>query len=220
MKNPFRSSRKRRKNESQGSPFPGSAAYWEDRYAAGRDSGVGSYNQFAQFKAEVLNRFVCENRVHSVIEFGSGDGNQLRLTPYPEYLGFDVSDTAIRNCRSEFAKDPRKSFRPLSQYNGETADLALSLDVIYHLIEDEIFHAYMARLFGAARDYVVIYSSNGEPQGFEAVPHVRHRRFTDWIDANQAEWRLREYIPNRYPFAGDHRKGSFADFYIFDKSTL
>ena len=75
--------------------FPGSAAYWESRYAKGGSSGVGSYGRFAEFKAEVLNRFVATHSVQSVIEFGCGDGNQLALASYPWYLGYDVSATAV-----------------------------------------------------------------------------------------------------------------------------
>jgi hypothetical protein len=39
-------------------------------------------------------------------------------------------------------------------------DLELSLDVIYHLVEDEVFDAYMRSLFAHAGRFVVIYSSN------------------------------------------------------------
>src|SRR5262249_52379361 len=39
-------------------PFPGSRQYWENRYGADGNSGVGSYGKFAAFKAEVINAFV------------------------------------------------------------------------------------------------------------------------------------------------------------------
>ena len=41
--------------------FPGSEEYWQRRYAAGGNSGEGSYGQFADFKAEVINKFVESN---------------------------------------------------------------------------------------------------------------------------------------------------------------
>ena len=59
--------------------FAGSVIYWEQRYAQGGNSGVGSCGKFAEFKAELLNRFVAQHGVHTVIEFGCGDGNQLSL---------------------------------------------------------------------------------------------------------------------------------------------
>src|ERR1700744_3995435 len=81
-------------------PLSGSSSsYWESRYASGGNSGVGSYAQFARFKADVLNTFVAEHKVQSVIEFGCGDGNQLKLAAYPKYLGLDVSETIVAKCR-------------------------------------------------------------------------------------------------------------------------
>lgn len=95
-------------------PFPGSAEYWEKRYSAGGNSGVGSYSHFAEFKAEVLNPFVATHDVKSVIEFGCGDGNQLTLAKYPSYLGLDVSASAIARCRETFKADLSKSFLTMS----------------------------------------------------------------------------------------------------------
>ncbi|NIQ00794.1 MAG: hypothetical protein GWM98_10685, partial [Nitrospinaceae bacterium] len=90
--------------------FPGSGNFWETRYARGGDSGHGSQGRLAQFKAEVLNRFVEQHRVESVIEFGCGDGGQLALLRFPRYIGLDVAPTAIARCRERFRADSSKSF--------------------------------------------------------------------------------------------------------------
>ena len=173
--------------------FDGSADYWEKRYRKGRDSGSGSYGGLALFKADVLNGFVRDNAVETVIELGCGDGAQLGLVEYPHYHGIDVSPAAIARCRERFAGDPRKTFDiapPAAQY-----DLALSLDVIYHLVEDTVFDAYMRALFRAARRHVIVYSSNRERTVPE--PHIRHRKFTDWVAAHAPEWGLRRTIANK-----------------------
>lgn len=88
-----------------------------------------------------------------------------------------------------------------------------------------MFECYMHDLFGVSRRFVIIYSSNLSMEQFEARfpgvedPHVRHRKFTDWIAANRPDWRLAESISNPYPFdpaaAGDT---SFADFFVFHKA--
>ena len=199
-------------------PFPGSAVYWEKRYAAGGDSGVGSYGFFAKFKADVLNEFVGTHHVQTVIEFGCGDGNQLGLAKYPMYLGFDVSSTAILKCKGLFKSDERKSFRLMSEYNGEKADLVLSLDVIYHLVEDDVFERYMQILFEASHRYVIIYSSNYNDDSGSDGTHLRHRKFTKWIKKNLQNWTLVAHLPNPYPYRGEYRKGSFADFFIYEKA--
>ena len=198
--------------------FPGARRYWEERYAGGGNSGVGSYSKFAEFKAEILNAFVAENYIASVIEFGCGDGNQLMLADYPRYTGIDVSKTAINVCQSKFGGDHCKYFKSLELYAGETAELALSLDVIFHLVEDDEYEKYMASICTAATRYVIIYSSNTDENDHKHK-HIRHRKFTDWMEANASGWSLKRHIPNKYPYMGDPEQGSFADFYIYTKTT-
>jgi SAM-dependent methyltransferase len=191
-----------------------SPTHWERRYQRGGTSGAGSYGRLAEFKAEVLNGFVAARDISTIIEFGCGDGNQLKLAAYPQYTGVDVSETAIARCREIFRGDPSKRFLTLSEHSGQTAELALSLDVIFHLVEDDIFDAHMNRLFDSAERFVVIYSSNREEQPPEY--HVRHRRFTAWIARHRPDASLVEHVPNRFPFdKADPDNTSFADFYIY-----
>ncbi len=199
-------------------PFTTSEEYWIRRYASGGNSGSGSYNRLAEFKARVLNEFVRQEGIGSVIEFGCGDGNQLRLAEYPSYLGFDVSPRAVAACREIFATDATKAFKLVGEYAGETADATFSLDVVYHLVEDGAYHEYMARLFDAARRFVVVYSSDTDEQQVPQAPHVRHRRFSAWVKEQRPEWRLRAHLPNEFPYRGDAEEGSLADFYIFEKA--
>jgi hypothetical protein len=199
--------------------FSTSGEYWERRYQSGGNSGDGSYSDLASFKAAILNGFVREHSIHSVVEFGCGDGNQLRFSQYPSYVGYDVSPTAVVTCRRLFSDDPTKKFELVENYAGEVCDMSMSLDVIYHLIEDDIFDSYMRRLFAAARRFVVIYSSNSDVSPSASAPHVRHRKFTDWIDLNQPNWRLIRHVPNEYPVDPKSKAGSFADFYFYQSDV-
>ncbi|MFN3831815.1 MAG: hypothetical protein ACK4SQ_06280 [Allorhizobium sp.] len=195
--------------------FPGSSSYWESRYARGGNSGAGSYDRLAEFKARVINEFVRENAIDSVIEFGCGDGNQLTLAKYPQYIGFDVSKTAVARCRELFAGDESKKFLMVDEFEAHIADLSLSLDVVYHLVEDDVFRGYMNNLFAASSRYVCIYSSNKDEW---QEPHVRHRKFTEWVEENSRDWVCFKKIDNEYPFdANRKRDTSFADFYFFRK---
>lgn len=198
--------------------YPGSATYWEDRYRGGGNSGAGSYGKFAFYKSNVINKFVIEKSVDTVIEFGCGDGNQLSLANYPHYIGFDVSQTAIDCCTAKFSADSNRSFKLMRDYSGERADLALSLDVIFHLTEDVEFERYMTRLFSAAKSYVIIYSSNQDSAKIPELPHVRHRVFTNWVEQNVQGWRQFQRMKNIYPYEGDDTKGSFSDFYVYERS--
>lgn len=199
--------------------FRGSNDYWVRRYRKGRNSGGGSYGRLAEFKAKVLNEFVHTHGIDHVIEFGCGDGNQLTLATYPSYHGFDISPHALDLCRSLFANDETRRFSLMQDYHRETAPLTVSLDVLYHLVEDDIFAGYMRRLFAASTQHVIIYSSNIAENPSGQGQHVRHRRFTDWVDEHMPGWELKRHLPNAYPYEGDVREGSTADFYFYQLKT-
>ena len=100
------------------SEFTGSESYWDDRYRRGGNSGAGSYGELAVFKAEVLNGFIADAGVETILELGCGDGNQLDLAVYPDYTGLDVSPTAIRACRKRFRGDGAKVFELVDEFSG------------------------------------------------------------------------------------------------------
>jgi SAM-dependent methyltransferase len=204
--------------ETRRKRFSNSISYWEKRYSSGGNSGPGSYGKLAEFKATTINEFVAKHDLRSVIEFGCGDGNQLILSEYPAYLGFDVSETAVTKCKELFEGDATKRFRLLTDYKGEKADLALSLDVIFHLIEDDVFTNHMNSLFESSNQYAIIYSSDFDGREGYQPPHVRHRNFTTWIQRSLPQWKLIEHIPNKYPYQGDYTQGSFSDFFVYAKA--
>lgn len=202
--------------------FPGSQDYWERRYAAGDTSGEGSYGEQATFKAEVLNRIVRERGIRSVLELGCGDGNQLSLAKYPSYLGLDVAPSAVERCRDRFAGDESKRFEVLdpARFTGADrchADAVISLEVIFHLVEDEVFETYMGQLFDAADRFVVIFSNDDDENRALEAPHYRNRRFTDWIAAERADWALVERVPNRHPYDPGTGQGSPAEFFVYQR---
>lgn len=193
--------------------FTSSESYWIERYRVGGDSGAGSYGHLAEHKAAVINSFVQQNDIADVIEFGCGDGNQLRLADYPRYWGFDVSAVAVDKCREMFADDETKTFALAAEYAGERADLSMSLDVVYHLVEDDVYDTYMGTLFNSAKRWVLVYSSNYDAK---ESPHVRHRRFTDWVELNKSDWILAQHLPNKYPYISDYLAESHSQFYFFN----
>lgn len=191
--------------------------FWENHYRVGGRSGEGSYGRLADFKAEVMKRLIVEHAVESALELGCGDGNQLALIDYPRYDGFDVSPAAINRCRDRFAADPTKEFHiyvPGAKLDVR-ADMAVSLDVIYHLIEDELFDQHMQDLFASAERLVVIYSSDEERPS--EWPEVRHRRFSTWVAHEAPEWALSERVDQRYPFVVGEPETSWSNFYVYER---
>lgn len=195
--------------------FRGSAPYWEQRYQEGGNSGAGSYGRIAEFKAEVLNRFVADHEIGSVLEFGCGDGAQLTRAAYPRYVGLDVSRTAIRLCTDRFSEDPTKSFifyDPLYFQNRGVlrAELGLSLDVVLHLVEDDVLTLYLRQISEAASSYLLFFT---EKQAMPSTAeHVRFRG-VERLAGELADWRLIDEIEN--PYKGEQ---SQADFFVFERN--
>jgi hypothetical protein len=188
--------------------------YWEKRYLSGGISGSGSMGLLAAFKAKIINSVAEELLATGAIEFGCGDGYQLGMFKFERYLGLDPSISAIQLCKKMYDKDPTKRFKILSKYDTEKDDVSLSLDVIFHLVEDDIFYKHLQQLFVAARKAVIIYSSN-----FNAARmyHERHRCFSEVIDQLFPKWELRNCIINEFPY-GQNKKiesVSRSNFYIY-----
>lgn len=197
--------------------FAGSTRYWEGRYKDGGHSGGGSYGRLARYKADFLNAFILRENIQSAVEWGCGDGHQASLLEVDTYVGLDVSPTAIDMCRKKMGDDSSKQFILVDKYlPGQKADLALSLDVIYHLVEDPIFENYMQSLFSSASRFVIIYSCD-----FDAPPtanHVRPRKFTDFVSRKFPSWKLTYTEENPFPMTTmNDPETSWSHFFVFRK---
>lgn len=135
---------------------------------------------------------------------------------HPKYIGFDVSETAIISCKKRFRNDKTKTFFLLNEYaDRHTAELVLSLDVIYHLIEENVFEEHINRLFQASVNFVIIYACDFDGK---TNYHVKSRNFTKYIKEKIVGWGLIEHMPNKYPYNKlNPDNTSSADFYIYSK---
>lgn len=162
------------------------AAYWDRRYDRGGTSGNGSQGEWAQRKADYVNALVQRENIASVIDWGCGDGEQLTLMDLPGYIGVDQSIAALRICRRRF---PDRKFLYVNQARGLTAELALSLDVVFHLPDDDEFHDYLRALFNSATRFVCVHGTDHEYIG------AAHYRSREWlVDAlvRFPQWQLVE----------------------------
>lgn len=196
-----------------------STEYWEQRYQSGGNSGSGSYNHLADFKANFINDFITKYNVHSAVEFGCGDGNQLSLIKYPKYHGLDVSQTSIKICQHKFNHDSTKSFQVYNPYAFKIEgkgkhDLSLSLDVIYHLVETELFNLHMIHLFQSASRFVIIYSTNFDES---QINHEKNHHFTKWVEENERQWELVSIKENPYKNESDLERKSLSDFFVYQR---
>jgi len=197
-----------------------SSEFWDRLYHRGGTSGTGSRGRLAEFKAEVVNDVIRRHRISTVVELGCGDGQQLARIAYPGYIGLDTSSRAVELCSQRFASDASKRFELYRPFHDDSvlpgAELVVSLDVVYHLLEDQVYERYMADLFAAAARLVLVYSSDcAEPSRWD---EVRHRPFTGWVARHQPHWRLTERIPQRFPYVEGDPDTSWCDFFVFART--
>lgn len=155
--------------------------WWERWYAAGGDSGPGSRGAAAQWKADAVNAFVLRHQIKTLFEMGCGDGGQAALLSVPSYVGYDPSATAVRRARERVQTDQFNQFRwftdrpnmgPRVDWN-QRAELGLSMDVLYHLFDDQEREDYIATLFAVATRFVLIYTTRDSSHDYPG--HVWHR---------------------------------------------
>ena len=164
--------------------------YWQQRYVSGGNSGVGSEGDEALVKASIINHWIQEFGIKTISELGSGDGNNLLLYNIPiSYTGFDISEKAIEIC-NEKTRKVRNSLKyyftsELSKIDYD-ADLCLSLDVWYHLVDEQVFADYCDLLFVKGNwRYIIIYSTDTDVQttlaGVQLARHLKFRKVMDKV---------------------------------------
>lgn len=172
-----------------------SQQYWNARYDKGEGSGWGSEGKALQHKAAEINNIILDNSVSSVVDLGVGDGKLLNeLTGFDLYFGYDISITAINKLKSNSKYANAEGCFPQYHFYDDIkqlpyADLAMSVDVIYHILEDDRYKEYMDTLFSKSK-LVYIYSTNKDET---ARGHVRHREFLKDVPE---DWELIENIPS------------------------
>lgn len=172
--------------------------FWENRYKKNGNSGKGSYGVLCEYKAKFINKFIIDNNCKNVVEFGSGDGTQMSYFNVQQYIGIDISEHVINICKQKYSHLTNKKFVTYDEYYKMKYkfDLSLSLDVIYHLVDDNIYEKYMNDLFKSSNKFVIIYSSNHQEKYNGS--HIYHRKFTDYIDLNFPQAKLLYNEPNPY----------------------
>lgn len=183
--------------------------YWENRYKNNGNSGLGSYGKYYDFKSKIINEFLNNNEIKSIFDYGCGDGNQLLGLELKErsYVGSDISNFIIEKLNKKYTNNPKINFISNDKIiNDIKYDLVMSLDVIYHIVDDEMYKLYIKNLKNLTGKYLIIYSS--DEISASSPDHIKHRIFmNDVID--DGSFSLITKIKNE--------ENTSADFYFFEK---
>jgi len=182
-----------------------SKEYWNTRYKNKGNSGTGSRGKLLKYKADYINDFIQSNNINNVFSYGCGDGHQLNAINCPNKEGFDVSEFVIVENIKRF---PYIKFDTKIHFKKEI-DLLLSLDVIYHLVEPDVYNNYIETITKLSPKFVIIYSWNSTSEE-NNTHHVKSREITkDLLEG----YRLVKTDLNKY-------KGlSLSDWFIYEREN-
>lgn len=186
-----------------------SGEFWEARYKSGGNSGDGSYGVNGRFKIDVLNNYFHRVEPLGVLDFGVGDftySSVIAGKRFP-FFGIDVSAMKVAQLKGQFGQYANIHFATsLDAFKDQLFDYVISLDVIFHLLEDLTYNGYINQITQTSVENIVVYSSNFKDDKWEL--HVRHRRFVP--DILSRGYKLIEYIPNP-------THTTYSDFYFFKR---
>lgn len=159
-----------------------SNTYWENRYKKNGNSGEGSYGIHQEFKSGYINKIIPEYGIKTINELGVGDGNMLsHYKGFENFIGYDVSHSVIERCKKIFSDRDDLIFTNDINYLIP-ADLTMSIDVSYHIINDDLFKNHLDMLYNMSDKYILIYSTNKD-EG-DGTAHVFHRKVADIFNKN------------------------------------
>jgi predicted TPR repeat methyltransferase len=193
-----------------------SKEYWENRYKNGGNSGLGSSGNLAEYKAQVINNFIKKNKIDNLIEYGCGDGNNLSKIDCDRITGIDVSRTAINLCKNKMPEfkydfictDDVGDWK-YDEVSDIMAELVLSLDVIYHLVEDSVYDEYMNNLGRMSRKWLIIYS-NDDDDDVSMAEHVKWRKFSEHKSIKDNFILIKKEV---------NKLGNKADFFFYERKS-
>lgn len=130
----------------------------------------------------------------------------------------DVSSRAIEICKNHYHDDGSKQFAeidPLQELSlDKKYDCALSIDVLYHLVEQDVYEMHLRNVFASAEKYVIIYAWDTEEQGDMNISvHLKPRKFTHYISEKFKNWDLIGKVKQIYD-------DSSSDFFFYEKKSL
>ena len=171
--------------------------YWENRYRNGGNSGEGSYNEYARHKADIVNSLINKLNIKKISDYGCGDGNQISLFEgFKEYHGYDISPYIVGKCTEKY-KNRTDMYFHYDKNELPKSDLSLSLDVIYHIMDDNVLENYLTFMFNNSDKYVLIFSSNHDDNEENKARDIMvHRIITDIIKRIIKNFELVEVIDN------------------------
>lgn len=178
---------------------------WKKRYQNNGTSGAGSANYLKDFKVSFLNQFIKSKNINSVLDFGHGDLQIAKEIKVDNYTGIDIFDPP-NDCNLNLLNVK------FDEYNGDSAELVICLDVLYHILEEEqeYLKRSIDRMFEKSDKYVIIYAQDSRDNKFDTM--TQHLYNSKWIQYIESSQEIKLIYEQEKP-----ESGTSAKFFIYEK---
>jgi hypothetical protein len=130
--------------------------YWDKRYASGGTSGCGSIGKLRDIKWCWIKKFVAP--VTDIIDVGCGDLSFWEGRAIPDgYVGIDGSGIIIEKNKRQHPNNifyQAQSSEPL----GLSASVVFCFDMLFHIMDDDIYWKTIHNLCSMSNEYIFIYT--------------------------------------------------------------
>jgi len=130
--------------------------YWDERYNSGGTSGCGSIGELRCWKWDTIKQHV--NPLSEVIDVGCGDLSFWDGKTLPDrYVGLDSSGIIIE--RNKITHPNNIFFRVASSEPlGIVAPVVFCFDMLFHIMDGDIYWKTIANLCSMSSEYIFIYT--------------------------------------------------------------
>lgn len=181
--------------------------YWNRRYQRGSGSSFEPHEGVINFETGLINEFIKKHEIKSVLDMGCGDGSVFqRLRNLPIYHGMDISSIIIARMQQKYEKDDSRMFFEPHTMPDYYYDLVISIDTIYHLVNDHEYIDYLEKLEKKCKNYLIISSTNYN--AYYGGGYIRHRAFLK--DIKDLGFKLLKKVDS--PFDTDQ-----CGYFVFEK---
>ena len=135
--------------------------YWEQRYAAGKTSGLQSHREWEH---SIIDPYLT--KLSTVLDVGCGDLAFWQDYKLPFlYTGIDISPTIITKNRKQH---PDMTFicGDINTLELQKYDIVLCLNVIYHLMQDDI-QPLIQKIYDAGTYHIFLTNWSSEPLTYD-----------------------------------------------------
>lgn len=156
------------------------STYWDNRYRSGGGSGAGSEGTYLEIKKKVILPIINELGIKNIEDFGCGEGSLIPYLPLDRYKGYDISPTIINKLKNKYGGSTKYEFNLINEACVGEPDMALSLDVFFHLVEDSVCDEYLQKIIGSRPKWILFLTWNSKVIYTEHIKgtHVRYRDLT------------------------------------------